>query len=75
MNIIDYYMILILFIGIILVTYEYSIRTVKCPPNKVVYKYITVNDLNENNQLDEVIDNMFNKKSPWIGSIENKKKD
>ena len=75
MNIIDYYMILILFIGIILVTYEYSKRTVKCPPNNVVYKYITVNDLNENNLLDEVIDNMFNKKSPWIGSIENKKKD
>jgi hypothetical protein len=75
MNIIDYYMILIFFIGIILVTYEYSIRTVKCPADKVIYKYITVNDLNEKNLLDEVIDNMFNKKSPWIGSIENKKKD
>ena len=68
-------MILIFFIGIILVTYEYSIRTVKCPADKVIYKYITVNDLNEKNLLDEVIDNMFNKKSPWIGSIENKKKD
>lgn len=75
MNIIDYFMLLVLFLGIILITYELSIRTVKCPANKVLYKYISVNDLEINNPLDDVINNIFRKSSPWIGSIENKKKD
>lgn len=75
MNIIDYFMIFLLFLGIILVTYELSIRTVKCPANKVLYKYVSVNDLEINNPLDDVINNIFRKSSPWIGSIENKKKD
>jgi hypothetical protein len=75
MSIIDYFMILLFIVGLILVTYELSIRTVKCPANKVIYKYISVNDLDVNNPLDDVITNIFKKPSPWIGSIENKKKD
>ena len=72
---IDYFMILLFIIGLILITYELSIRTVKCPANKVIYKYVTINDLEVNNPLDDVITNIFIKPSPWIGSIENKKKD
>ena len=75
MNIIDYFMILLFCTGLVLVTYELSIRTVKCPANKVIYKYVSVNDLDFNNPLDDVINNIFKKPSPWIGSIENKKKD
>lgn len=71
----DYFMILLFIIGLILITYELSIRTVKCPANKVIYKYVTVNDLEVNNPLDDVITNIFIKPSPWVGSIENKKKD
>jgi hypothetical protein len=74
-NLIDYFMILLFIIGLILITYELSIRTVKCPANKVIYKYVTINDLEVNNPLDDVITNIFIKPSPWIGSIENKKKD
>ena len=72
---IDYFMILLFIIGIILITYELSIRTVKCPANKVIYKYIKMNDLEVDNPLDDVITNIFKKPSPWVGSIENKKKD
>ena len=72
---IDYFMILLFIIGLILITYELSIRTVKCPANKVIYKYVTINDLEVNNPLDDVITNIFIKPSPWVGSIENKKKD
>jgi hypothetical protein len=68
-------MIFLFIVGIILVTYEMSIRSVKCPANKVIYKYVAINDLDFNNNLDEVITNMFKKPSPWIGKIENKKKD
>jgi hypothetical protein len=75
MNIIDYIMIFLFLLGIILVTYELSIRNVKCPANKVLYKYVSINDVDINNPLDDVITNIFNKRSPWIGSIENKKKD
>jgi len=71
----DYFMILLFIIGLILITYELSIRTVKCPANKVIYKYVTINDLEVNNPLDDVITNIFIKPSPWVGSIENKKKD
>ena len=74
-NLIDYFMILLFIIGLILITYELSIRTVKCPANKVIYKYVTINDLEVNNPLDDVITNIFIKPSPWVGSIENKKKD
>jgi hypothetical protein len=72
---IDYFMIFLFIIGLILVTYELSIRTVKCPANKVIYKYVTINDLEVNNPLDDVITNIFKKPSPWVGKIENKKKD
>ena len=72
---IDYFMILLFIIGLILITYELSIRSVKCPANKVIYKYIKMNDLEVDNPLDDVITNIFKKPSPWVGSIENKKKD
>lgn len=72
---IDYFMIFLFIIGLILVTYELSIRTVKCPANKVIYKYVTIYDLEVNNPLDDVITNIFKKPSPWVGKIENKKKD
>lgn len=75
MNIIDYFMIFLFIAGLILVIYELSIRTVICPANKVIYKYLTINDLDVNNPLDDVISNIFKKPSPWIGTIENKKKD
>jgi len=75
MNIINYIMVFLFIVGLILVTYEMSIRTVKCPANKVIYKYVAINDLDFNNNLDDVITNMFKKPSPWVGSIENKKKD
>ena len=75
MNIIDYFMIFLFLVGLILVTYELSIRTVKCPANKVIYKYLTINDLDVINPLDDIITNIFKKPSPWIGKIENKKKD
>ena len=75
MSIIDYIMIFLFIVGLILVTYELSIRTVKCPANKVIYKYVSINDLDVNNPLDDVITNIFIKPSPWIGKIENKKKD
>jgi hypothetical protein len=75
MHFIDYFMIFLFTVGIILVTYELSIRTVKCPANKVIYKYVSVNDLDVSNPLDDVITNIFKKPSPWIGKIENKKKD
>jgi len=76
MNIINYIMIFLFIVGIILVTHEMSIRSVKCPANKVIYKYVTINDLDfNNNNLDDVITNIFKKPSPWIGKIENKKKD
>lgn len=75
MSIIDYFMIFLFIAGLILVTYELSIRTVKCPANKVIYKYVSINDLDVNNPLDDVITNIFKKPSPWIGSIENKKKE
>jgi hypothetical protein len=68
-------MIFLFIVGLILVTYELSIRTVICPANKVIYKYVSINDLDVNNPLDDVITNIFKKPSPWIGSIENKKKD
>ncbi len=71
----NYFMIFLFIIGLILITYELSIRTVKCPANKVIYKYIKINDAEINNELDGVITNIFNKPSPWIGKIENKKKD
>jgi len=47
----DYFMILLFIIGLILITYELSIRTVKCPANKIIYKYVTVNVLEVNNTL------------------------
>ena len=75
MNIIDYFMIFLFILGLILVTYELSIRTVKCPANKVIYKYVSSNDLDVINPLDDVITNIFKKPSPWFGRIENKKKD
>jgi hypothetical protein len=75
MNITDYFMILLFIVGLILVTYELSIRTVKCPANKVIYKYASINDLDVINPIDDVITNIFKKPSPWIGKIENKKKD
>ena len=59
MSIIDYFMIFLFIAGLILVTYELSIRTVKCPANKVIYKYVSINDLDVNNPLDDVITNIF----------------
>jgi hypothetical protein len=74
MEIIDYFIILIFFIGLILVIYEIAKRNVKCPANKIIYKYVSINDVDINNPFDDVVNNIFNKPSPWIGSIENKKK-
>jgi len=70
----NYFMIFLFIIGLILITYELSIRTVKCPANKVIYKYIKINDLEVNNPLDDVVTNIFTKPSPWFSHIENKKK-
>jgi len=71
---IDYFMILLLVIGLILITYELSIRSVKCTANKVIYKYVKINDLEVDDSLDDVITNIFKKPSPWVNTIENKKK-
>lgn len=75
MKFLDYFMGFLFLLGVILVVYEITKRNVKCPANKVLYKYISINDVDVNNPIDDVINNMFNKPSPWIGSIENKKKD
>ena len=75
MKILNYFMIFLLLTGILLVVYELSRRSVQCPANRVIYKYVSINDIDINNPLDDVVTNIFNKPSPWIGSIENKKKD
>ena len=67
--------IIILFlIGFILVIIDLTKINNKCPPTKIIYKYIPRTFKEEQEDpvyIDEIFGSMFKKKSPWIGSFTN----
>lgn len=64
-------LLLILIIGITLVSTSFIRSQSRCPPPKIIYKYVPRNTLDvqfgEDNSPSEIYKDMFLKSNPWIG--------
>ena len=70
-------LIVIFIIGFFLATIGVIKIYYKCPPNKIIYKYIPRTFEQEQNMpvdLSELYHSMFEQASPWIGSFNTRKK-
>jgi len=59
-------------IGVVMVVSGYHNQKQKCPPPKIVYKYIprTFQEEQEDPaKVSEIFDKMFNESSPWINQL------
>ena len=66
---------LIIFIGIILVVIDLSRTNMKCPNQKIIYKYIprTLKEEEESPiYVSDIFNTMFSQPSPWISGREDK---
>ncbi len=74
MSSIQIVIIIMLFIGTLLVTMSWMKAELQCPPPQVVYRYIPQNPIDyqfsDNNKPSEILSDMFNKGTPWIGGYE-----
>lgn len=66
------FIILFFIIGLVLVLISWLRADLKCPPPKIIYKYISKNILDTqfsdtDNKPSEIHSDMFIKSSPWIG--------
>jgi hypothetical protein len=69
----DIIVLLLLVIGIAFVAVSWARADLRCPPPKIVYRYIPKHTLDvqfgtENNPS-EIFKDMFTKSSPWIGGF------
>jgi hypothetical protein len=70
----DIVILLLLIIGVTFVAVSWAKSDLKCPPPKIVYRYVPKHTLDvqfgtENNPS-EIFKDMFTKGSPWIGGYE-----
>lgn len=66
------YILILFIIGLVLVTISWVKADLKCPPPKIIYKYIPKHTLdvqfsNTDNNPSEIYQDLFVKSSPWIG--------
>jgi hypothetical protein len=64
-------LLLLLIIGITFVATAFVKAQVRCPPPKIIYRYIPKNTLDvqfgEDNNPSDIYKDMFLKSNPWIG--------
>jgi hypothetical protein len=68
------YIIIILFIGILLVTNSLTRASIKCPKQKIIYRFIPRTfdeELANEVPVTKIFETMFSQPSPWLGSIQN----
>jgi len=69
----DIVILLLLIIGITLVIISWLRADLKCPPPKIIYRYIPKHTLDvqfgDENNPSEIFKDMFVKSSPWIGGF------
>ena len=67
----DIIVLLLLVIGIAFVAVSWARADLRCPPPKIVYRYIPKHTLDvqfgDSNVPSEIYKDMFTKSSPWIG--------
>lgn len=69
----DIIILLLLVFGVIFVTISWARSELRCPPPKVIYRYVPKHTLDvqfgEENNPSEIYRDMFNQSSPWIGGF------
>lgn len=69
----DIIVFLLLIVGMAFIIVSWVRSDLKCPPPKIVYRYIQGVPLDtqfgEDNQPSEIFKDMFTKSSPWIGGF------
>lgn len=69
----DFIVLLLLIIGVAFVTISWARADLKCPPPKIIYRYIPKHTLDiqfgTENTPSEIYKDMFVKSSPWIGGF------
>lgn len=70
----DIIVLILLIIGIMSVSASWMKAELRCPPPKIIYRYIPKHTLDvqfgEENKVSEVLKDMFVDSSPWIGGNE-----
>lgn len=66
---------LLLIIGIVLVAVSWLKADLKCPPPKIIYRYVPKHTLDVQfseveNQPSQIYEDMFRSSSPWIGGYD-----
>jgi len=64
--------IIILFIGILLITVSLTQSAQKCPPEKIIYRYLPRTFEEEQDEpvyVSDIFNTMFTQDSPWVKSI------
>jgi hypothetical protein len=67
-----YLVIIILFIGILLIAISLTQSTQKCPPEKIIYRYLPRTFEEEQDEpvyVSDIFNTMFTQESPWVKSI------
>lgn len=69
----DIIILLLIVIGIVFVSISWAKSEVRCPPPKIIYRYIPKHTLDvqfgNENVPSEIFKDMFLKSSPWIGGF------
>jgi len=69
----DIIILLLITIGIVFVSISWAKSELKCPPPKIIYRYIPKHTLDiqfgNENVPSEIFKDMFLKPSPWIGGF------
>lgn len=69
----DIIILLLLVLGVIFVTISWAKSELKCPPPKIIYRFVPQHTLDvqfsEENRPSDIYKDMFNKSSPWIGGF------
>lgn len=66
--------VIILLVGVILVTISWLRSELKCPPPRIVYRYIPKHSLDiqfgQENKASDVFFDLYSKKTPWVGGYD-----
>lgn len=69
----DIIVLLLIIIGIVFISISWAKSELKCPPPKIIYRYIPKHTLDvqfgNENVPSEIFKDMFLKPSPWIGGF------
>lgn len=70
----DFFVVLLLVVGVVLVTVSVLKSELKCPPPKVIYRLVPKHTLDvqfgDDNLPSEIHKDMFTESSPWIGGYQ-----